>query len=131
MTTDSIYLKFDYGAAGSMRIASHPGKKHLAYTYNIRLDAKARSTRHELGCTRHYYAATDIDTAVEDVLRGRRRRIARSGAEAYAAKIHEFRYKASHSLGFWPNAQRVSQGPVNPDPRVEGFNNIEQKGHTP
>ncbi len=130
MTTNSIYLKFDYGAAGSMRIATHPGKKHLAYTYNIRLDGKTSYARHELGSTRHYYAATDIDTAVEDVLHSRRRRIARSGARVYASKIRELRYKASHSFGFWPNAQQVSQGPVNPDPRVEGFNNIEQKGHT-
>lgn len=124
MTTDSIYLKFDYGAAGSMRIASHPGKKHLAYTYNIRLDAKARGTRHELGYTRHYYAAADIDTAVKDVLQGRCRRVSKAGAATYASKMHALKHRAAHSLGFWPNAQLVSQGPVNPDPRVEGFKNI-------
>lgn len=124
MTTDSIYLKFDYGAAGSMRIATHPGKKHLAYTYNIRLDGKASYSRHELGSTRRYYAAADIDTAVEDVLQGRRRRIFKAGASAYALKMHELRRKAAYSLGFWPRAEQVSQGPENIDLRVEGFYSI-------
>lgn len=124
MTTSSVYLKFDYGAAGSMRIASHPGKKHLAYTYNIRLDAQTRSTRHKLGCTRHYYAATDIDTAIQDVLQGRRRRIRKAGASAYALKMHELRRKAAYSLGFWPRAEQVSQGPEDIDLRVEGFNPV-------
>ena len=124
MTTSSVYLKFDYGAAGSMRIGAHPGKKHLAYTYNIRLDGKARYTRRELGSTRHYYARADIDTAIQDVLQGRRRRILRTGGAAYALRMRELRCQAAHSLGFWPRAQQVSQGPENIDLRVEGFNTI-------
>lgn len=124
MTTSSVYLKFDYGAAGSMRIGAHPGKKHLAYTYNIRLDGKARYTRRELGSTRHYYARADIDTAIQDVLQGRRRRIRKAGASAYALKMHELRRNAAYSLGFWPRAEQVSQGPEDIDLRVEGFNSI-------
>ena len=30
-STNSVYLKFDYGVANSLRIADHAGKKHLAY----------------------------------------------------------------------------------------------------
>lgn len=37
-STTSVYLKFDYGVANSLRIADHTGKKHLAYRFNIILD---------------------------------------------------------------------------------------------
>ena len=30
-STNSVYLKFDYGVANSLRIADHAGKEHLAY----------------------------------------------------------------------------------------------------
>lgn len=33
-STNSVYLKFDYGVANSLRIADHAGKKHLAYRFN-------------------------------------------------------------------------------------------------
>lgn len=34
-TTNSIYLKLDYGVCNSIRISDHPGKKYLKYRYNI------------------------------------------------------------------------------------------------
>ena len=34
-TSDSIYLKLDYGVCNSIRIIGHQGKKHLKYRYNI------------------------------------------------------------------------------------------------
>lgn len=37
-STNSVYLKFDYGVANSLRIADHAGKKHLAYRFNIILN---------------------------------------------------------------------------------------------
>ena len=35
VTTNSVYLKPDYGACGSIRISDHPGYKHLSYRWNI------------------------------------------------------------------------------------------------
>lgn len=34
-STNSIYLKFDYGVANSLRISDHPGKRHLRYRFNL------------------------------------------------------------------------------------------------
>ena len=31
VTTNSIYLKLDYGMCNSIRISDHKGKKHLSY----------------------------------------------------------------------------------------------------
>ena len=41
-TTDSIYLKLDYGVGNSIRISNHTGKKHLNYRYNIILMTSIR-----------------------------------------------------------------------------------------
>ena len=40
VTTNSIYLKLDYGMCNSIRISDHKGKKHLSYMYNLRSDIK-------------------------------------------------------------------------------------------
>ena len=34
-SSNSIYLKLDYGVCNSIRISDHPGKKYLKYRYNI------------------------------------------------------------------------------------------------
>ena len=34
-STDSVYLKLDYGVCNSIRISDHEGKKHLCYRYNM------------------------------------------------------------------------------------------------
>ena len=39
-STNSVYLKFDYGVGNSLRISDHKGKKHLAYRFNIILDLR-------------------------------------------------------------------------------------------
>lgn len=33
-STNSVYLKFDYGVANSLRIADHAGKEYLSYRFN-------------------------------------------------------------------------------------------------
>lgn len=44
-STNSVYLKFDYGAAYSLRISDHKGKKHLKYRFNIELDLENRERK--------------------------------------------------------------------------------------
>lgn len=37
-TTNSIYIKLDYGTLGSIRISDHKGKQRYHYKYNVRTD---------------------------------------------------------------------------------------------
>lgn len=37
-STNSVYLKFDYGLGNSLRISDHHGKERLNYRFNILLD---------------------------------------------------------------------------------------------
>lgn len=34
-STNSVYLKLDFGVSNSIRISDHPGKQHLQYRYNV------------------------------------------------------------------------------------------------
>lgn len=43
-STNSVYLKFDYGVANSLRIADHAGKEYLSYRFNIILTLTGRRT---------------------------------------------------------------------------------------
>lgn len=46
--TGSIYMRIDYGVAGSIRIADHKGKKHLKYKYQITHNNKSTAKVKEL-----------------------------------------------------------------------------------
>lgn len=46
--TGSIYMRVDYGVAGSIRIADHKGKKHLKYKYQIIHNGKRNNQVREL-----------------------------------------------------------------------------------
>ena len=39
-STNSIYIKLDYGVLGSIRISDHDGKERYKYKYNVRTDIK-------------------------------------------------------------------------------------------
>lgn len=43
--TGSIYMRIDYGVAGSIRIADHKGKRHLKYKYQIIHNGKSNQVR--------------------------------------------------------------------------------------
>ncbi|WP_181879268.1 hypothetical protein [Levilactobacillus brevis] len=34
-STNSVYLKLDYGLLYTLRISDHPGKRYLAYRFNV------------------------------------------------------------------------------------------------
>lgn len=46
-STNSVYLKFDYGVANSLRISDHAGYGYLSYRYNITLGLKKHIKRHQ------------------------------------------------------------------------------------
>ena len=67
-STNSIYLKFDYGIVNSLRISDHEGKKHLSYRYNILLDQQVREVRHMNGYDRIFYPPSMLDRCCDEIL---------------------------------------------------------------
>ena len=80
-TTDSIYLKLDYGVGNSIRISNHTGKKHLNYRYNIILDGITEDVMSKY--IRHYYHPDDIDKMINLILNERRMKIQKYGRFRY------------------------------------------------
>lgn len=72
-STNSVYLKFDYGVANSLRIADHAGKEYLSYRFNIILTLTEPKNDLSGRFPRNYYPPDMVDQVIEDILAGRRR----------------------------------------------------------
>lgn len=102
-TTDSIYLKLDYGVGNSIRISNHNGKKHLNYRYNVILDGVTEDVMAKY--IRHYYHPDDIDKMINLIMTERRMKIQQYGKFRY----NEFMTsnQKNHNAdkhGFWKTA---------------------------
>lgn len=106
-STDSIYIKLDWGLCNSIRISDHPGYKHLKYRYNIGSWIKKR--RHENDkYPRHYYPTKEADVLISTVLRDRKRRMERYGEDVYRKCMRKAKYRAQHaSTGFFSHCREV------------------------
>lgn len=105
-TTDSIYLKLDYGVGNSIRISNHTGKKHLNYRYNIILDGITEDVMSKY--IRHYYHPDDIDKMINLILNERRMKIQQYGRFRYNEFIKS--NQESHDSdkhGFWKTAHII------------------------
>lgn len=103
----SVYLKFDYGAACSLRISDHPGKKHLAYRFNL-IENQTKPVYIELqdGLERTFYGPADIDDLIQAIRNERFRRVAQY--QDYDAIVRKSKAKARNATnGFWLLAEKV------------------------
>ena len=85
--TDSIYLKLDFGVCNSIRISDHPGKRYL-----------------KRGFPRLYFCQDQVDALIEQVLRDRKSKLAKYGADRYRRYAEENRVENSQKKGFWRQA---------------------------
>ena len=102
-TTDSIYLKLDYGVCHSIRISSHAGKKHLKYRYNIGpfID-ELREVKDKYD--RFYYPADRMEDMISKIVEEREFKLSRFGCESYAGYMLKNKRDKAGSLGFWKEA---------------------------
>ena len=102
-TTDSIYLKLDYGVCNSIRISSHAGKKHLKYRYNIGpYINESHVVRDKYD--RFYYPADRMEDMVAKIVEDRELKLSRFGCESYAGYMLKNKRDKSDSPGFWREA---------------------------
>lgn len=102
-STSSIYLKLDYGAAGSIRISDHEGYKHLSYMWNIGpwID-REKHWNHKVR-PRHFYPS---DMAGEMLDKICELRDARKEAGDYDKRIDMGKLdKKSAISGFWAHPE--------------------------
>lgn len=107
-STNSVYLKFDYGVANSLRISDYAGYKHLDYRFNILLDCKKCSQKTGQKYTKEYFPPKDIDLVVRKILENKELRVRRY--KDYEAIVEEKKNGISECKGFWTQCWRVDKG---------------------
>ena len=110
-STNSIYLKFDYGVANSLRISDHDGKKYLKYRFNILQSMASKSSKEthtRQGFEMVFYSPAMINACCRDILESKKDRVARyRDYDAIVAKQKEETDQIQ--MGFWRNAKLVSE----------------------
>lgn len=109
-STDSVYLKLDYGVCNSIRISDHTGKKKLQYRYNIGTDIE--SIRHEKPkrrgeYPRHYWPARKMEKMVDWILKDRKEKQERYGKDRYYGFVQKNKMEHANDAGFWRNSYLV------------------------
>lgn len=109
-STNSIYLKLDYGMANSIRISDHIGKKHLSYMYNIGRDIKYNYVT-ETNFTRYFFSFDSVDEMIDMIINKRLAKTIRMNVEgeSYNLLMEEYKERSKNSKGFWEQAREVKK----------------------
>lgn len=105
-STQSIYLKLDYGVCNSIRISDHNGKRYLKYRYNIGPGIKKKKKVKDR-FERFYFPPKDKGVLVNQILADRELKIRRYGKEKYDQYVQENLQKSQFCKGFWTGAKEV------------------------
>lgn len=102
-TTNSIYLKLDYGVCNSIRISDHPGKKYLKYRYNIGSFIKEfRMEKDKFD--RFYYQSDKSANMIKKIIKDREAKKTKYGEFGYKRLMKKNRDENIGNLGFWSKA---------------------------
>ena len=110
-STNSIYLKLDYGLCNSIRISDHNGKKHLHYMFNVLTSHKGNLRRRIDEFTRYYYKSNkhQMNMLLEKIRSHRKKKMAYYGGPIkYRRAMKEQLEMNKHNKGFWSMAKVVN-----------------------
>lgn len=105
-STNSIYLKLDYGVCNSIRISDHRGKKHLKYRYNIGPFIE-KTERKKDKFDRFYYPVDKMNNLVRKILADKKKKLDKYGDEKYRSFMEKNKRDNAESKGFWKSAYIV------------------------
>lgn len=106
-SSNSIYLKLDYGTCNSIRISDHQGKKHLKYRYNI--GTFIDQYREEKDTyIRYYYRADKIKNLIKRIKKDKDIKMTRY-KERYTLFMYKNKRDKNQSKGFWKQAYLVTK----------------------
>ena len=105
-STNSIYLKLDFGVCNSIRISDHGGKGYLKYRYNIGTDIREERTEMDKW-PRHYYPIRERGAMVAQIVADRDAKKKRYGECRYQGFMAENQKAHARDKGFWAQSRRV------------------------
>lgn len=108
VTTNSVYLKLDYGLSNSIRISDHTGKQHLRYRYNVlQFCEKPSKSFARGGYPRNFYGFNDINKLLSDIVEEKKLKITKYGENAYSRFMLMEKMKNRNQKGFWSKCHEV------------------------
>lgn len=107
-STQSVYLKLDYGVANSIRISDHKGKEKLAYRYNIMVGEKEYREDLKSKHPRYYYPAEKVNELLCRIEMERKMKITSMGQDRYKQQMKQFEIEGKNAPGFWQKAKKVN-----------------------
>ena len=82
-STNSIYLKLDYGLACGIRISDHPGIKKYSYRFNVLKDYEGDEVILKDGLICHFYNFNELQKLLQDIEKERVEKIEKYGIKKY------------------------------------------------
>ena len=107
-STNSVYLKFDYGLGNSLRLSDHTGKAGLNYRFNIITTMKSLGIDTSGEYPRFYYPPDMVDQAIADIVKGVTEK--RGRYHDYGKALETARARTKGERGFWEQARLVKGG---------------------
>ena len=102
-STNSVYLKLDYGVCNSIRISDHPGKKYLKYRYNIGTFVKEYKEAKDK-YPRFYYRADKSARMIKRIIQDRDAKKFQYGESGYERLMRKNQSEHAGARGFWSKA---------------------------
>lgn len=107
-TTNSVYLKLDYGVCNSIRISDHKGKEHLQYRYNLLATiTHVKKDKTSQGWDRWYFSFKEVDVLIDLIKRDRKKKLKQYGDRRYHQFMEDNKEKNNNSKGFWSQCELV------------------------
>lgn len=105
-STDSIYLKLDYGVCNSIRISNHSGKKYLKYRYNIGSHIEKVYAEKDI-YDQYYFPDRQAEQMINQIISDKEDKIKRFGEQRYKSYMSKNQKDKSGKKGFWVKAVLV------------------------
>lgn len=104
-SSNSIYLKLDYGVCNSIRISDHKGKRYLKYRYNVILNGSTQLLNDTY--PRYYYNQNSIKGMINRIILDRNQKIEKYGQVAYNNFMKQNNEQSANKKGFWAQAKLI------------------------
>ena len=82
-STNSIYLKLDFGLACGIRIADHLGKKKYSYRFNVIKDYKGNKVIVKDGLICRFYDFNELENVLDAVKKEKKEKVNKYGLRNY------------------------------------------------
>lgn len=98
-STNSLYVKLDYGVIGTVRFSDHKGKPEYPYKFQVRTDVKV-TKKYRNGI----FHPKGIDKLISHITTLKNTRINKYGARSYEWYMRKNYYDNKNTRGFWREA---------------------------